>query len=105
MDVREIDFARVDGIPARFLKLERHPKTDCVSLWKVDVDRGPGLSATEDPNLERKAALVKSPRAPGERSWHGMRTAGVGETTNAQGSAVGNQLRSFLSRSNRKSPV
>jgi hypothetical protein len=54
-------------------------------LRKVHVDRRPGLgaTATEDPNPERLAALVKSPRALGERCRHGMRTAGVGESTNA----------------------
>ena len=105
MDVREIDFPRVDGIPAGFLKLERHPKADRVCLRKVHVDRGPGLGATEDPDLERLAALVKSPRALCERSRHGMRTAGVGESTNAQGRAVGNQLGCFLGRADGKSSV
>jgi hypothetical protein len=105
MDVREIDFPRVDGIAAGFLKLERHPKTDCVRLRKVHIDRRPGLGATEDPNLERKAAFAKSPRALGERSRYGMRTARVGEATNAQGRAVGNQLRCFIGRTDGKSPV
>ncbi len=105
MDVREIDFPRVDGVPAGLLKLERHPKADCVCLRKVHVNGGPGLCATEDPNLEGLATLMKSTRALGERSRHGMRTAWVGEATNAQGHTVGDQLRCFLGRSNGKSPV
>ena len=56
MDVRELDSPLVDGIPAGFLTLVRHPKADRVRLRKVHVDRGPGLGATEDPNPERLAA-------------------------------------------------
>jgi hypothetical protein len=105
MDVRELDFPLVDGLPAGFLTLVRHPKADRVCLRKAHVDSGPGLGATEDPNPERLAALVKSPRALGERCRHGFRTAGVGESTNSQGCAVGDQLRCFLGRSDGKSPV
>ena len=105
MNVREFDSPVVDGIPTGFLALVRHPKADCVRLRKVHVDRGPALGTTEDPNPERLAALVKSPSALSERPRHGFRTTGVGESTNAQGCAVGNQPGCFLGRSDGKSPV
>src|SRR5208283_67222 len=55
MDVREIDFPLVDRIPARFLKLERHPKADRVCLHKVHVNCRPSLGTAEDSDLKRLA--------------------------------------------------
>ena len=98
MDVREIDLPLIDRAPARFLSLERHAKADRVCLHKVHVNCRPSLGTAEDSDLKRLAALVKSSGPLCERSRNRMRTAGVGESTNAQGSAVRNQLGGFLSR-------
>src|SRR5208337_4552026 len=102
MEVEEGYLAGVDQRTKRRVALVGRAKADGLRVGERAVDGWAGRSTGKDADLEGVAGGVVGYRALGQSDRHHLSGAGRGESAEADGLAVLNQRRGFLSGQNRK---